>query len=221
MRISSSESEVNEAVNINLVRCDDSGIPPARMLEGITSLHRAAFPEFFLTSLGPRFLRLLYAGFISHPQGICLVAEEEGAMIGFVAGTMSPSNFFGELLRRQALRFAISAIPGLLRSPLFATRKCLGALFYRGEVPGGIPDAALLSSIAVSPATQSKGAGQALVQAFVEEVRMRGGTAIYLTTDESENERANRFYAKCGFGLLDTFKRPGKRVMNRWIMKLT
>lgn len=44
---------------------------------------------------------------------------------------------------------------------------------------------------------------------------------ISLTTDESENERANRFYAKCGFGLLDTFKRPGKRIMNRWIMKLT
>jgi ribosomal protein S18 acetylase RimI-like enzyme len=84
-----------------------------------------------------------------------------------------------------------------------------------------IPDAALLSSNAVSQALQSKRAGQALVRAFVEEVRVRGGAAIYLTTDESENERTNRFYAKCGFGLLDTFKRPGKRVMNRWLMKLT
>jgi ribosomal protein S18 acetylase RimI-like enzyme len=208
-------------VKLGWQRPDYGKIGKTQVCSALATLHASAFPGFFLTSLGQTFLRRLYAGFITHPQGICLVAEEEGTMIGFVAGTMSPSNFFRELLRRQALRFAIAAIPGLLRSPLFATRKCLGALFYRGETPGGIPDAALLSSIAVAQATQSKGAGQALVQAFVEEVRMRGGTAIYLTTDESENERANRFYAKCGFTLLDTFKRPGKRVMNRWIMKLT
>jgi len=192
----------------------------ARAIESLIPLHQAAFPDFFLTSLGPAFLRLLYDGFMMHPQGICLVAEDQGNVVGFAAGTINPDGFFSSLLRRQALRFACSAIPGLLRNPLFVTRKCLGALFYRGETPGGIPDAALLSSLAVSSAIQSKGVGQALVRAFAEEVRRRGGKAIYLTTDESENEKANRFYAKCGFELLDTFKRPGNRVMNRWIMRL-
>jgi ribosomal protein S18 acetylase RimI-like enzyme len=191
-----------------------------RAIASLISLHQAAFPDFFLTSLGPAFLRLLYNGFIMHPQGICLVAEEQGNVVGFAAGTINPDGFFSALLRRQAFRFAMAAVPGLLRNPLFVTRKCLGALFYRGETPGGIPDAALLSSLAVSPATQSKGVGQALVHAFAEEVRRRGGKAIYLTTDESENEKANRFYAKCGFELLDTFNRPGNRVMNRWIMRL-
>jgi ribosomal protein S18 acetylase RimI-like enzyme len=208
---------LNSSVDIHLV----NGNTQAKVIESLVPLHQAAFSGFFLTSLGGAFLRLLYRGFIAHPQGICLVTEAQGQVVGFASGTMNPNGLFSSLLRRHALHFAIAAVPGLLRNPLFATRKCLGALFYRGETPGGIPGAALLSSLAVSPAIQSKGVGHALVHAFAEEVRRRGGKAVYLTTDESENEKANRFYAKCGFELLDTFKRPGNRVMNRWVMRLT
>ena len=187
----------------------------------MADLHMKAFPGFFLTSLGKSFLCRLYAGFMTQPDGVCLVAEDAGTVVGFVAGTMNPSGFFRRLLSQQALVFAFSAMPGVLRSPLFTVRKCFGALFYRGEMPGGLPDAVLLSSLAVSPVTQGKGLGQSLVQGFVAEVRRRGGKAIYLTTDDAENERTNRFYARCGFELLDTFKRPGNRIMNRWIMRLT
>lgn len=207
---------MNSSVDIHLVNNNTE----IRVIEALVPLHQAAFPDYFLTSLGPAFLRLLYRGFIAHPQGICLVADEQSCVVGFATGTMNPDGFFSALLRRQALRFAIAAVPGLLRNPWFVSRKCLGALFYRGESPGGLPDAALLSSLAVSPAIQSKGIGQALVRAFAEEVRRRGGKAIYLTTDEVANEKANRFYSKCGFELLDTFKRPGNRIMNRWVMRL-
>ncbi len=204
----------------NICICDGSSRDQAEACNALAHLHVCAFPGFFLTTLGMPFLRRLYAGFIKQPQGICLVSKEADIITGFAVGTMEPAGFFRGLLRGQALGFAMASIPGLLRNPVFVTRKCLGALFYRGETPGGIQDAALLSSLAVSPATQSKGVGQALVHAFAEEVRRRGGKAIYLTTDESENEKANRFYAKCGFELLDTFKRPGNRVMNRWVMRL-
>jgi len=122
----------------------------------IVALHIAAFPGFFLTSLGPRFLRLLYAGFANEPKGICIAAEEKGVIIGFAAGTTAPDVFFGRLLRRQGWRFAIAAIPGLLRNPGFVARKCFGALFYRGEQPTGLANAALLSSLAVSPAYEGK-----------------------------------------------------------------
>jgi ribosomal protein S18 acetylase RimI-like enzyme len=187
----------------------------------LADLHALAFPGFFLTSLGRTFLCQLYAGFISDPEGICMVAEENGAIIGLAAGTIAPWSFFRKQVRRKWFSFALASVPGLLRNFPFAARKCLGALFYRGETPGDIPDAALLSSLAVLPATRSKGVGQALVRAFADEVHQRGCKAIYLATDEAENENANRFYAKCGFKLLDTFKRPGHRTMNRWIMRLT
>lgn len=188
-------------------------------LSHLCSIHGESFPGFFLTSLGPRFLRLLYAGFAHEPGGICIVVEDKGVVVGFAAGTTAPDVFFGRLLRRQGWRFALAAIPGLLRNPGFVARKCFGALFYRGEQPAGLANAALLSSLAVSPACGGQGLGQQLVQAFADESRRQGCSAIYLTTDEADNARVNRFYAKCGFVLRDTFKRPGKRVMNRWVME--
>ncbi len=196
------------------------GVDDRDCIRQLVTLHTSAFPGFFLTSLGPRFLRLLYAGFTREPNGICIVAEDEGVIVGFAAGTTVPDVFFGRLLRRQGWRFALAAVPGMLRNPLFVARKCLGALFYRGEQPTGLANAGLLSSLAVSPTCGGKGLGQKLVLAFAEEARRQGCSAIYLTTDEVDNERVNRFYAKCGFELLDTFKRPGKRVMNRWVMEL-
>ena len=64
-----------------------------QLCRAMAKLHVSAFPGFFLTSLGQPFLRLLYEGFLAHPQGICLVAEDAGNVVGFVAGTMDPCGF--------------------------------------------------------------------------------------------------------------------------------
>jgi ribosomal protein S18 acetylase RimI-like enzyme len=195
--------------------------PDIRVANSMARLHMAAFPGFFITSLGHRFVCLLYLGFMSQPDGICLVAEEGSEVVGFAVGTSAPPSFFRKLLLGRSLRFAFAAIPGLLRNPLFVMRKCFGALFYTGESPKDIPAATLLSSLAVSPSAQNRGMGTSLVKAFAEEADRRGASAIYLLTDKTDNERANSFYRGCGFTLLDTFLRPRQRTMNRWVMQLT
>jgi ribosomal protein S18 acetylase RimI-like enzyme len=192
----------------------------SRLLAELAKLHAEAFPGFFLTTLGGAFLRLLYESFVHEDDGICIVAEENGRLVGLVAGTMAPSGFFRRILRKRGLRFGLATLPGLVRSPVFAARKCAGAIFYRGERPAESPDAALLSSLAVSPSCHGKGVGRQLVAAFNYEVARRGGSAVYLTTDNQGNDRTNRFYESCGFELLDTFQRPGNRTMNRWIKKV-
>lgn len=189
-------------------------------VNGICALHAEAFPGFFLSSLGPQFLRLLYKGFVREPLGVCIVAEDNGNIVGLAAGTSDPGPFFKRLKRHHGAAFAMAAIPGLLRNPGFVARKCLGALLYRGEHPQGLDDAALLSSLAVAPARGAQGLGQRLVASFLTEMRARGRAAVYLTTDQSDNERTNRFYARCGFELKDTFRRPGRRIMNRWVITM-
>jgi ribosomal protein S18 acetylase RimI-like enzyme len=179
-------------------------------------LHKEAFPGFFLTSLGPPFLRLLYRSFLNADTGICVVAENGEGLVGFAAGTAEPKSFFRALLFRKGVSFAFAAIPGLLHKPGFVVRKCAGALFYRGEKPKAMPKAGLLSSIAVSPQAAGKGIGQQLVTVFCDELSRRGVDAVYLTTDASANDPVNRFYKKCGFHLVETFERPGSRRMNKW-----
>lgn len=191
------------------------------LLEAIVELHLRTFQGFFLTSMGRSFLRLLYAGFIVDAEGICLVAEEDGQLIGFAAGTTRPDDFFRRLFLRKGLMFAFASIPGLLRNPRLAIRKCIGAIAYRGERPVGLVDAALLSSLAVDPARGRRGVGRELVEAFVGEASARGMNSVFLTTDADDNDSVNRFYVKCGFVRLDRFERPGNRTMNRLARRIT
>jgi len=190
-------------------------------LRSIISIHANAFDGFFLTRLGPRFLKLLYRGFSECNGGVCFVANDEGRLVGFVAGTTRPKGFFRELLLRRWWRFGFAALEGLLRNPIEVIRRCWSAIFYRGEVPGSIGGrSALLSSLAVHPDCSNRGIGKALVGAFVSEARKGGCDSVYLVTDKTDNDAVNRFYERCGFKLLDTVKRGGGRIMNRWLMPL-
>lgn len=188
------------------------------VLAEIVDLHISAFPGFFLTSLGPRFLSLLYTEFMTQPKGLLVRATENGALAGFAAGTTDPSNFFKDIRRRKSLPFFFAMIPGFAKRPVFVLKKCWVSVFYRGEVPRGYDGAALLSSLAVSPNVQGKGLGRILVKTFTEEVAMHNGKVVFLTTDERNNDKVNRFYQGCGFVLHDTIVKPGPRVMNRWAM---
>lgn len=185
-------------------------------VDAIVHLHNLAFPGFFLTSLGGSFLRLLYQAFVDVDGGICIVAHDGDGLRGVVVGAADPASFFATLRRKKAGLFALAAMPGLLRDPLLVARKCVWAVFYRGEQPAALPGAGLLSSVAVSPGMSGRGIGQKLVEAFCDELRRHSVEYVYLITDETDNERVNRFYRKCGFHLVDTFERFEKRRMNRW-----
>lgn len=189
-------------------------------LSSIVDIHLDAFRGFFLTSMGRRFLTRLYAGFASFPGGILYVVKVNGEIRGFVAGTSVPNNFFKHLLVRQWYGFLLDSLPGFFRNPFLVFAKCGSAVFYRGEAPKSIPNAALLSSIAVSPLVSGMGLGQKLVSAFLDQAKASGCDFVYLTTDSHNNESVNLFYQKCGFKLLDKIHRSPERIMNRWICKV-
>jgi ribosomal protein S18 acetylase RimI-like enzyme len=185
----------------------------------IASLARAhvqAFQGFFLTSLGEPFLRELYRGFASDANAICLQAEDDDGLSGFVIGTTAPRGFFRRLLVRRWFVFCVLGIPGLLRHPVKVARKFLGALRYRGDEPEHLPGGALLSSLAVLPRCAGRGVGSALVSVFCDEAARRGSKLVYLTTDRDGNDRVNQFYVRAGFRLDSQFQNHG-RWMNRYV----
>jgi ribosomal protein S18 acetylase RimI-like enzyme len=194
-------------------------------VDTIVGVHLSAFPDFFLSRLGFRFLRQLYRVFVTDPDGICLIAEygsatERGSIVGFVAGSSAPAALFRRALRSRGLLFAWSAAGALLRDPVTVARRLLAAISYRGEQPAMLPSAALLSSLAVAPGARLGGVGRALVNGFCGAARSRHSPCVYLTTDRNDNDAVNSFYRTLDFTVLTTTTRRDGRVMITYVKTL-
>jgi hypothetical protein len=62
-------------------------------VSAVVQVHLDSFPGFFLTFLGPTFLRELYVATLADSSGISFVAEDGNGICGFVAGTAQPAGF--------------------------------------------------------------------------------------------------------------------------------
>jgi ribosomal protein S18 acetylase RimI-like enzyme len=184
-------------------------------VQACADMHLAAFPGFFLSRLGPRFLREFYAGFVDDPGAVTAVAvAEDGHVRGVVVGTLQPAGFFLRLLKRRWWAFAGASIAVGLRHPRRLPR-LLGALRYRGAVPLEV-SGALLSSICVAPDAQGAGVGRGLLTAF-EEVVDNEGLSAYLVTDRDDNDATNLFYISNGWRLAGSYTTPQGRAMNCYV----
>jgi ribosomal protein S18 acetylase RimI-like enzyme len=189
----------------------------ASFVNEVVDIHIKAFPTFFLSFLGPRFLREFYASFLADPVGMGFVAcEANKKVIGAVVGPLAPSGYFRRLLKRRWWAFCLAGTGAVFKRPSCVVR-LLRAVFYRGEPPSG-PARALLSSIAVSPTAQGRGVGKKLVERWVEEARKRGAQGCYLTTDAENNDAVNGFYRSLGWKVEATYPTPEGRKMNRYVL---
>lgn len=186
-------------------------------IDAIVSVHMAAFPNFFLTFLGPRFLREFYFSFLCDEAGVGFTAVEAVSekIVGVIVGPVRPHGYFKRLLKRRWWSFCLASIGAVTRRPS-TLKRLLRAVFYRGEAPLG-PDRALLSSIAVCPSMQKSGVGRALLDAWLGAVRKRGASGAFLTTDAENNDYVNSFYRRCGWVLESTFETPECRKMKRYV----
>lgn len=198
------------AATIRLARTADV---PAMVL-----VHQAGFPGFFLSFLGPRFLRELYTALLEDPDGIGFVASGPADISGFVVGTAQPAGFYRRLLQQSWWRFAIASVPSVLRRPSIMPR-LLRALSMPEQAAQHVGRGTLMS-IAVLPQFQGGGIGQTLVRAFLEEASHRRLHQVDLTTDRNDNDAANRFYQQLGFTCERTYETPEGRAMNVYVIDL-
>jgi GNAT superfamily N-acetyltransferase len=187
-------------------------------LDRVVTVHIEAFPGFFMTQLGPRFLREYYRCVVESPQGILLTGDRQGECMGFVAGFLDPAAFYREL-RRLRVQLGLAACSRILTRPWRLVTLLANYRRARGgaRLPSD-PRTAELSSLAVKPSAEGQGVGSSLVRAFIEAAEVLGANRVMLTTDAHGNDAVNRFYQRCGFTCIRTFKARRGRYLNEYVL---
>ena len=185
----------------------------------LVRVHLESFPGFFLTFLGPSFLKVLYRKTLEQPESIGFVSVRDNEQVmGFVLGVTSQAQFYSTLVRRHLISFGLASIGAVLRRPSIVPR-LVRALNRPLEAKGRSADC-LLMSLAVHPAAQGSGAGSRLVLAFLHEAARRGARRVSLTTDRVGNEGVKRFYESLGFRLDQTHMTAEGRQMTEYVLEL-
>ncbi len=188
-------------------------------LNEIVDIHLASFGGFFLSSLGPRFLKIFYKEFLVHNKSCCLVSIEDERVVGFVVGVLNPSEFFRCMFKKRLLHLFLGCLNSIMSNPSVVIKLIRRAATYPGKSPRS-DHVALLSSIAVLPEYHSKKIGEELVKMFLKEVKGMGADEVTLTTDKFNNDKVIAFYKKLGFTLSKSFVSYEGREMYEFTLQL-
>ena len=180
----------------------------------LADLHTAAFPDYFLTHLGPSFLRRYYEAFLGEPHTV-VIGSVNGRPVGFVAGTTDLARFQRGLYRRNLLHFPV-IIAGRIVTDRVVRREITRRRHHvrlaissmlRGRRPGrddeggksSTPDSAIshLFAICVEPSAQGTGVA-AMMTAYLDAERRNGARRVRLSVF-TDNARAIKFYEHGGW----------------------
>jgi glycosyltransferase involved in cell wall biosynthesis/ribosomal protein S18 acetylase RimI-like enzyme len=159
----------------------------------IARLHLGMIDTGFLSSLGVGFLRLLYRSLIGSNHGTVTVAEADGMIVAFIAGTDDTGAFYKQFLRAHYLKAIWRLLPSLRRP---GTWKRMWETIRYGGGEGSV--AAELLSMAVAPNAQRSGLGSRLVDTLLDQMKVRGVDQVKVVAGEG-NRAAISLYSRCGF----------------------
>ena len=186
-------------------------------LDSVVPLHQEAFEGFFLTRMGPQFLRSYYQTILDFEGNISLVAcdPHSDRVMGFAVGFCDPQGFYSSFARRRRRMLPIIAL-AIARDLRLVPQILRNRRRVEAEAQKPI-DAVELASIAVG--TQGRGVGSRLLDAFTAQARLTGALRLTLTTDAIGNNPVRRFYEEHGF-TLHGYEDRGGRTMCCYVKSL-
>lgn len=194
----------------------------------VVALHTEAFPDGFLTQLGEGILTRIYRQFVV--RGFGYVYQEDGHVIGFLAGTLVPaSTFYTQLVRQSPIRLCGLLVSAVIRKPrllvpilkrarallsgrttvvssAIGSQACLG---QEGKI-------AYVLSVAVSPSHRGKGIARHLWLHLLLVLQDWDVHAILQSVLVS-NTAANSLYNRMGFKVISRIRRVDGEDLFRWL----
>lgn len=186
-------------------------------VNAVVDVHVRAFPDFFMTNLGSRFIREYYRFYLDSKHHFLVATNDRDEILGFVVGSDRPCLLYADM-KRQFTKFIIPLMMSSLNLRL--GRKILVKVFrfflhdtVNNEIKrlNGFSE---LTSIAVEPSCQGVSVGNKLLASYLENARgnpdLKG---VFLTTDDKDNEKVINFYKSSGFNVYSTFSQSASRSM--------
>ena len=198
------------------MRMDNISIRKANIndVDSIVSIHKQAFNNFFLTSLGDRFLRLYYTSFISSRDGVVYCAVKDANLVGYSACCYVSKGFNLSLIRKNLLKYGAEFLRLLYRNPKAILRLTKNLRKESNDLT--IEDNGLyaeLFSIAVDPGFQGGGVGKLLLTVTEGDVKNHN-SFVSLTTDYYNNDKPLAFYRSLGYKeYYDFIAYPDRRML--------
>lgn len=168
----------------------------------IADLHIETIDRGFLTSLGSSLLRNIYIAITTSKHAFLLGAiDNNGTVLGFVAGTTGTGKFYKEYVLKNGIKaffiilkkiFSLSTIKRVIEIFLYPSKKETKTL----------PDPEILN-FSISTKYQRMGLGIALFNEMCKEFQNRGIKEIRIVTGEGQKS-AHSFYEKVGAVLVDS-----------------
>lgn len=187
--------------------------------DSITEIHLRSFDNFFLSSLGRRFLKIFYKACIKNPESIAVVCcSPAGEIVGFAVGTSRSEGYYRKLLIKNIPAFFLEAALLLFTKPKALKRLALN--LTKSDGTDDADNAAELLSIATLPEFKGSGIGKQLLDVFEVKLRERGCITVSLTTDYYDNADVVRFYQNGGYKIKNDFIAYPDRRMYRMIKHL-
>ncbi|MET1253600.1 GNAT family N-acetyltransferase [Aliikangiella maris] len=184
-------------------------------LDAIVKIHSSAFPDFFLTALGARFLTKYYSFYLDDKH-VALVCIDGVEIMGFAVGSHNIEEFYCELSNRK-MYFLPSILLNVFNWQLWSKifKRAMSIIFKKrvNDDKVNLKGYCELTSIGVSADHQNKGVGKTLLNAFEVVCFESECAGIYLTTDQDNNESVIEFYKRSGYDIFKEFKQGKSRVM--------
>lgn len=185
-------------------------------LEFVLEQHETHFPDNVFHRLGRRMLQCYYRTFLDSNHAVALVALIDGRPAGYLTGVLDTVRHRQLVKRFHGPSLAVAGLLAAVRHPLLASglvrRRMQVARRPTSKQPHPPTVTAVLSHVAVQTSAHRRGAGSALVDAFLDQCRDHQSNEVWVATADTA-EPGERLYLRRGFTLV----RRDSTFDGRWI----
>ena len=186
----------------------------------VVRVHQSAFPDYFLTFLGYRFLFLFYSEILKTEGNSSIIAwsDEAGSVVSFAVSVKDQEHFYSRLIKRRLVSFALAAIVPAIRKPTIIPR-LFRALKYP-NISRKSPAEACFLSMGVLPEMRGQRLALRMTDQMMLQLKEDGVKSVLFVIDRDVNERAKSFHYRYGAKPVREYQTPEGRWMEDLVLDL-